>query len=95
MENIVKPRTYLLVFVALLGLTAATLRLASVDLGAWHTPVGLAIAAAKALLVILFFMHALRGAKLVWVVAVSAVFWLGLLIFLTLMDYLSRSWSTY
>ena len=95
-SSIVKPRTYLVVFVALLMLTGATVRLSFADahLGAWHSTVGLAIAAAKALLIIVFFMHAFRGIKLIGLVALSGLFWLGILLALTLTDYLSRSWLT-
>ena len=54
------PRTYVGVFAALIGLTAATVVLCHVDLGAWHGPVGFGIAGAKALLIVLFFMHVWR-----------------------------------
>jgi cytochrome c oxidase subunit 4 len=94
MNSITKPRTYILVFLALLALTAATVRLSYVDLGAWHSTVGLAIAAAKALLIMLFFMHVLRGKRLIWVIALSGLFWLGILMILTLTDYATRSWHT-
>ena len=83
MASITRPRIYVLVFVALLGLTAVTVRLSFVDLGEWHSAVGLAIAVAKALLIVLFFMHVLHGTKLIWVIAISGLFWLGLLMTLT------------
>jgi cytochrome c oxidase subunit 4 len=95
MTTIVKPRAYILVFVALLALTAATVGLAFVDLGAWHSPVGLTIAAVKALLIALFFMHLLRSKSLTWVFALSGLFWLGILMVLTLTDYATRSWFAY
>ena len=97
MKTIVKPSTYIMVFVALLVLTGATVRLSYADagMGAWHSAVGLAIAAAKALLIMVFFMHVLRGMKLIWLVDLSALFWLAILMVLTLTDYLSRSWLTY
>ena len=94
-KPIVTPTTYLLVFLALLALTGATLYLSSVDLGRWHSAVGLTIAAAKAILVVLFFMHVLHGARLIWVVAVSGLAWLSILMVLTLSDYATRSWLTY
>lgn len=88
------PRTYFIVFVGLIGLTAATLALSHFDLGALHTSAGLGIAAGKALLVILFFMHALRSSRMTWVVILSGLFWLALLIGLTLTDLFSRDWPT-
>jgi cytochrome c oxidase subunit 4 len=86
------PRTYLLVFIGLLGLTAATLALCHFDLGQFHTSAGLGIAAGKAILVVLFFMHAWRSTHVTWLVAISGLFWLALLIGLTLTDLLSRNW---
>jgi cytochrome c oxidase subunit 4 len=84
------PRTYFLVFAALIALTLSTLGLATVDLGEWHALVGLAIAAAKAGLVVLFFMHVWYSSRLTWIFALSGLFWLGILIALTMSDYVSR-----
>jgi cytochrome c oxidase subunit IV len=77
MGPMTQPRSYVLVFLALLALTAATVGLAYVNLGAWHAAVGLSIAGAKALLIVLFFMHVLRSKSLIWVIALSGLFWLG------------------
>jgi cytochrome c oxidase subunit 4 len=88
--HIVAPRTYYLVFAALIVLTLTTVGLDFVNLGPLHTVVGLLIAVAKALLVILFFMHVLYSDRLTWVVALSSLLWLAILISYTLTDYLSR-----
>ena len=45
------------ILTVLFGLTALTVGAASVDLGAWNVWVALGIAATKASLVLLFFMH--------------------------------------
>jgi cytochrome c oxidase subunit IV len=95
MAPVAKRCTYVVVFIALLGLTAATVRLSFVDLGHWHMALGLTIAAAKALLIVLFFMHVLHGTRLIWVIAIAGLFWLGILMSLTLMDFLTRSMLTY
>jgi cytochrome c oxidase subunit 4 len=89
-EHIVPPKTYLQVFAALIALTFLTVGLSFVELGPFHTVVGLTIAAVKAGLVILFFMHVLYSSKLIWVVAVGGLLWLGILITYTLNDYLFR-----
>lgn len=86
------PRIYVLVFAALIVLTITTVGLSYADLGEWHAPVGLVIAAAKALLVVLFFMHVLYSSRLTWVFALSGLFWLGILLALTLSDFLTRTW---
>jgi cytochrome c oxidase subunit 4 len=51
------------VFGRLIALTLLTVGLSRVDLGPWHTAVGLTIACAKALLVALFFMHLLSSGR--------------------------------
>jgi len=89
------PPAYLIVFAGLIALTGATIGLSYVDLGAWHGTVGLAIASSKATLVVLFFMHALYSPRLIWLVALAGIFWLGILLGLTLSDYSSRGWSVY
>jgi len=49
----------------------------------------------KAVLVILFFMHVKYSTRLTWAVVVGSVFWLGILLVLTMSDYLTRAWRTY
>lgn len=93
--RIVPPRTYYGVFAALIALTFLTVGLSFLELGNWHTAVGLLIGVAKALLVALFFMHLLYGSKLNWLALGAGLFWLGILLVLTLADYLTRPWLVY
>ena len=90
--RIVPVKTYVFVFVALLGLAGLTTAVAFVNLGPFNTVIALTIAFAKMILVLLVFMHLLHSTKLVRVVLVAGFFWLALLIGLTLTDYRSRSW---
>ena len=90
-ERIIPERTYYAVFAALIVLTFLTVGVSFIELGAWHTAVALTIAVGKAVLVVLFFMHVLHSSRLNWVVILSALYWLGILMGLTLTDYLSRS----
>ncbi len=83
---------YLLIFAALLLLTALTVAASFVELGPWHLAVALTIAMAKALLVVLFFMHVLHSGRLIWLVIGAALFWLGILLTLTFSDYATRHW---
>ena len=83
---------YLGVFALLMLLTAATLWAAFQHLGVWNTPVALAIAVTKALLVALVFMHLRHSPKLTAIVVVASVFWLAILILITVSDYLTRPW---
>jgi cytochrome c oxidase subunit 4 len=87
------PRTlYYGVFATLLALTLVTVGVAFLDLGPLNTIIALTIAAGKALLVMLFFMHLRYSSSLTWIFVAAGVCWLLLLIGFTLGDYLTRSW---
>jgi cytochrome c oxidase subunit 4 len=84
-------RVYAVTWVALMALLAATFILAHLRLGAWNPVAALAIAAAKAVLVALFFMHLRRSTMLVVLFSLVALFALSLLIGLSGADYLTRT----
>ena len=85
---------YIGVFIALLIGTGLTVFAATLDLGAYNAPVALAIATVKATLVALFFMHVYHASeRLTKVVVVCALFFLMLLLGLTMTDYATRLWS--
>jgi len=86
--------TYFSVWIALLVGTLITYEVAKIDLGVFNAAVALIIATTKALLVTLFFMH-LKGAheKLLKVVVISTVFFLFILLALSMADYGTRLWS--
>jgi cytochrome c oxidase subunit 4 len=94
-EHIVPKRTYYLIFAARMVFTAITVGVAFLDLGPMNTVVALAIACTKATLVVLFFMHVKYSTRLTWAVVAGSVFWLGIMLTLTLGDYLTRAWRTY
>jgi len=86
--------TYFSVWIALLVGTFLTYEVAKIDLGVFNSAVALIIATTKALLVALFFMH-LKGAseKLLKLVVISTVFFLFILMALSMADYATRLWS--
>jgi cytochrome c oxidase subunit 4 len=93
MSGHVAPKSlYYLIFLALLAGTGLTVLVAFYDLGFMNNVVMLTIACAKALLVILFFMHVRWSSRLTWVVAASGFVWLLILFGITMSDYLSRGW---
>jgi cytochrome c oxidase subunit 4 len=94
-ERVVPPSTYYTVFAVLIGLTVLTVALSFVNLGQWHTLVGMVIGVVKATLVVLFFMHLYYSPRLTWIVAAAGIFWLGILLVLTLSDYLTRHFLAY
>lgn len=67
------------VLIALLVLLTATAWVSRLDLGHWGTLVAFAIALAKALLVLYFFMELKLTPRLVWVFAGAGFFWLAIL----------------
>jgi cytochrome c oxidase subunit 4 len=82
---------YYTIWIALLCLTVVTAAVSFVDLGPFNTIVALVIATIKALLVVLFFMHVkYTSEKLTKIVIVSAIFWLFLLLALSMADYATR-----
>ena len=83
---------YYAVFLALIIGTVLTVVVAKFDLGPFNNIMMLTIACAKALLVVLVFMHVRWGTRLTWVVAGSGFVWLLIMFGLTMSDYLSRGW---
>jgi cytochrome c oxidase subunit IV len=92
-EHIVQPKTYLLILMVLLVLTAVTTGVAFLDLGILNPIVALAIACVKATLVVLFFMHLRWSSKLLKLTLCSGLFAFLVLITMTLTDYISRAWG--
>ncbi len=93
-HHVITPRTYLMVFAALLVLMVATILAAEVDVGEpFNIIIALAIATTKMLLIVLFFMHVLYSSKLTWVFVGAGFFWFLIMVVITASDYLTRDWS--
>jgi cytochrome c oxidase subunit 4 len=92
-HHIVTPKTYAMVFGALLLGTAITVKAAFVDLGILNPIVALGIACTKAVIVILFFMHVKYQSKLVKMTVGAGFFTFLVLVTMTLTDYMSRAWG--
>jgi cytochrome c oxidase subunit 4 len=91
-SHVVPVRTSIAVFVALLMLLFATVGGAFLPLGVFHLPLALTIAAAKAVLIGLFFVHLYYRHSLTWMVSLASLLWLGILLALTLSEFLFRGW---
>ena len=94
-EHILPKRTYYIIFGILMLCTYLTVQIAFFDLGPLNTVAAIGIAIVKAVLVVLFFMHVRYSARLTWAVVLGSVFWLGIMIVLTMSDYLTRVWRTF
>jgi len=91
-HHIVSPKIYIAIFVALMVCTLLTVYAATVDLNQYFSGlniiVALAIATLKASLVVLFFMHGKYSPKRTQLVIVCSVFWLAIMLFMTMSDYI-------
>jgi len=89
-EHIVSPKIYLVIFLTLMAGTAITVWVAFQNFGKFNIVIALAIATFKATLVVLYFMHARYSPKRTQLVIVCSVFWLAIMLALTLSDYQTR-----
>lgn len=91
-ERTIAVPTYVRVGLALLALTGLTVLVSRAPLGPWHLPAALVIAAAKALLVAVWFMHLRVSHPLDRLALAGGVLWLAILLLGTMDDYLTRAW---
>ena len=90
-EHIVSSKLYWLIWTILIICTVLTAWIATVDLGPFNTVVALVIATFKASIVVLIFMHVkYTSEKMTKAILMAAIFWLLLLLMLSLTDYSSR-----
>ena len=89
-DHSLKP--YVLVLLALLGLTVITVGVAYVDFGhPWSDLIALIIAGCKASLVVIYFMHVKGSSTLVKIAAGGGFFWMAVFFALILSDILTRT----
>jgi cytochrome c oxidase subunit 4 len=91
-QHVASIRTNLVIFALLQVLLLVTVGAAYLPMGPLHFPVAMAVATTKAVLIVLFFMHALHSHRLTFVICIAALLWLAIMIALTLGDYHSRGW---
>jgi cytochrome c oxidase subunit IV len=93
-EHVSSLKLYIGIWITLLIGTGLTVAVAKIPLGPFNAIVALSIATIKATLVVLFFMHVkYTHEKLTRVVIISALFWLFILLALSMADYATRLWS--
>lgn len=89
-NHILPLRLYLTVGAILIFLTGLTVGISFVHLGAFNLVVAMAIAALKASLVALFFMHLKYDNKLYMIVFLGAILFLTIFIVFTMFDTMTR-----
>lgn len=96
-HHIVSPKIYFAIFAVLMICTVLTVAAAEIDLNQYfrglNIIVALTIAVLKASLVVLFFMHGKYSPKRTQMVIIASVFWLAVMLFMTMSDYVTRLWS--
>lgn len=96
-HRIVSPKIYIAIFAVLMVCTILTVVAAEIDLnqyfGGLNIIVALTIAVLKASLVVLFFMHGKYSPKRTQMVIIASIFWLAIMLFMTMGDYATRMWS--
>jgi len=92
MTHTASKAMYYRVFAALMVLTAATVGISFVELGALNVTVALLVAITKATLVMLFFMHLLHSNRLTWLAMLVAIYFFAIMMVLTYSDYGARGW---
>jgi len=93
-EHISSKKTYISIWAILICFTVITAAVSRVDLGQFSGAVALIIATVKAMLVVLFFMHVKYiSEKMTVVVIIAGLFWLMILLVLSMTDYASRAWT--
>ena len=93
--HILPKRIYFTIYGILILCTYLTVQLAFFDLGPLNAIAAIGIAILKATLVVLYFMHLKYSPRLTAAVVAGGVFWLGILVALTMTDYLTRAWRTF
>jgi cytochrome c oxidase subunit 4 len=78
-------------WLALLSLLALTVTLSYVPLGVFNTVIALLIAATKASIVAAVFMELRHRGTRTYIFAGAGLFWLGILLWLGMMDFLTRT----
>ncbi|MFP4500505.1 MAG: cytochrome C oxidase subunit IV family protein [Candidatus Hydrogenedentota bacterium] len=92
--HVITPRTYAVVFAALLVLMAATIFAGGIDMGQpFNIIIALGIAVTKMMLIVLFFMHVIHSSRLTWIFFGAGLFWFFIMVAITVSDYVTRDWS--
>ncbi len=89
-SHVVPLRVYLSVGATLLVLTVVTVIVAQIKLGGFNVVVALFIAAIKASLVVLYFMHLRYDKKIFLIIFLIAILFLSVFIIFTMFDTMTR-----
>lgn len=83
-------KDHLMVLAGLITLTVITVAITSIELSAFNVAAALVIAAIKATIVLLYFMHLKFDQKVFLIMTILVLLLVGAVIGITLFDYLDR-----
>jgi cytochrome c oxidase subunit 4 len=89
-HHVVPYRTFLLVLLALLVFTFISIGVTSYDLGPLTVVTALLLATFKTILVLVYFMHLKFDVKIFGFLVAGVLILIGVVIFITFLDYLFR-----
>jgi cytochrome c oxidase subunit 4 len=89
-HHIIPYKTYLLILAVLLVLTGISVSVTQINLGTLTVTMALVIAGIKSSLVLSIFMHLRFDNKIYSFMAIGVILLIGVLIFITFLDYLYR-----
>ena len=89
-NHIIPYRTFLLVLAVLICLTLVSVAVTNIYLGPLTVAIALLIAAIKSSFVLRIFMHLKFENRMFTVMALAVIVLIGVVIFITLLDYLYR-----
>ncbi len=89
-HHIVSYRTYGLVLLLLITLTAVSVAVTQIELTKWGTPVALLLATIKTSFVLAIFMHLKFDQKIFKIMAILIFLLLGVVLVVTFLDYAFR-----
>jgi cytochrome c oxidase subunit 4 len=89
-HHITTNKTYIVVWIALMVLTATTVYVSYINFGMLNIVIALTIASIKATIVALYFMHLKFEDSITWVFALFPLSLLALLIAMTITDTFTR-----
>ena len=93
-QHVIPIGVYVGIWAILMFLTGLTVFVSFIELHDWNIVLALLIATIKGTLVVLFFMHLFYSSKLTKVTVIAALFFLFLLLALSMTDYMTRDWLT-
>jgi cytochrome c oxidase subunit IV len=89
-HHIVSYRTYGLILLLLIVLTAVSVAVTQIELTKWGTPVAMLLATVKTSFVLAIFMHLKFDQKIFKIMAILIFLLLGVVLVITFLDYAFR-----